>query len=69
MTEPDLKRAFIAGAISALRRRAEALRARAALGKTVTNAGVVIIASEAAHALRIARDWETLADELAEARP
>jgi len=58
---------MIAAAARALRRRATALRKRAAPGVTVLDGyakPVLVIASETAHALRIARDWERVAREL-----
>jgi hypothetical protein len=56
------------GAVKALRRRAALLQQAAALGVDVLDQGhrppVRAIASEAALALRIARDWDRIADEI-----
>jgi hypothetical protein len=68
MTVDPFEAAMIAGAINALRRRAEAIRARASVGVTrLDQSPVVIITSESATALRIAKDFDRIADDLAEA--
>jgi hypothetical protein len=64
MSDRDpLEAAFVAGAARALRRRATMLRSKAAPGVTVQDS-IVTIASESAHALRIARDFEEIAAEI-----
>ena len=59
--------AIIAGAVSALRKRAAVQREKAALGITRAeppHGDVLIIASEARAALNLANDLEEIADEL-----
>jgi hypothetical protein len=58
--------AVLAGAINALRRRAAAIRARASVGVTVLDRRppVRIVTSESACALRIAKDFDAIADEI-----
>jgi hypothetical protein len=55
---------MLAGTIRALRRRAEALRARASVGVTILDRRppVRIVTSESAHAFTIARDFDAIAD-------
>jgi hypothetical protein len=63
----DLEAEILTGAVRALRRRAAAIRERAAPGVTRLESyrpPVVIVTSESAHALRIARDFYSLADSL-----
>jgi hypothetical protein len=58
---------LVAGAVVALDRRAAALRAKAELGITVVESEhgpATIVSSEAAAALRLARDFEEIADDL-----
>jgi hypothetical protein len=67
MTAPvdPFESAMLSGAIRALRRRANAIRQRAAPGVTrLDRPPVVIVTSESAHALRIAKDFEAIADSL-----
>ncbi len=65
MSERDpLEAVFLAAAARALRRRARVLLDKAAPGIATTEAGVAIVESKAAHALRIARDWDAIAAEL-----
>jgi hypothetical protein len=64
MTDP-FEAAIAEAAIRALRRRANAIRQRAAPGVTrLDRPPVVIITSESATALRIAKDFEAIADSL-----
>jgi len=66
--QADLQRAITSGAISALRKRAAAIRKHAASGVTMI-AGppmTIVKASEAAHALKIAADLNAIADHLEE---
>jgi hypothetical protein len=60
-----LEHAITIAATRALRARAAVLRKRAAGGVTVVNCGdrppVVVVASESAHALKIARDFDRIA--------
>jgi hypothetical protein len=69
MIDP-LESALVAGAITALRNRAVALRKRATIGVTVLDRRpvVLVVTSEAAHALRVARDWEAVANEMERSR-
>jgi hypothetical protein len=63
----ELETAIVAGAISALDRRAGALHAKADLGITVVaseHGPATIISSEAAAALRLAGDFEEIAGDL-----
>jgi hypothetical protein len=55
---------ILSGAINALRRRADAIRARASVYMTVLDRRppVRIVTSESAHALRIAKDFDAIAD-------
>ncbi len=73
MVERDpLEFAFLTGAVRALRNRAGALRQRAAPGVTKLDRTppVLVIASESAHALKIAGDFEAIANAIeAEAAP
>ncbi len=73
MSDRDpLEAAFLAGTISALRRRAEALRQRAQPGVTALDGYqpiVIVVASESATAIKIAKDFERIADELASEAP
>jgi hypothetical protein len=64
-----LEDAIAAGAVAALRRRAAAIRVRASVGVTVLDRRppVRIVSSESATALRIAKDFDRIADDLAEA--
>jgi len=67
-----LEMAIVAAAARALRRRAEAIRKRAAPGVTALDGYqplVFVVTSEAAHALRIARDWDSMAAELEREAP
>jgi hypothetical protein len=65
MSADPLEAAIAEAAIRALRRRANAIRQRAAPGVTrLDRPPVVIVTSESAHALRIARDFEAIADSL-----
>ena len=68
----DLESAIRAGAIAALRKRADVQRQKAEVGITVVEHGgelVNVVASEARHALKIATGLENIAAELeAEAR-
>ena len=67
MTAPDsLEHAIVAGAVGALRGRADLLRQRAAADVDVLDRVpvVLVVASEAVHALRAARDWDRIAAEL-----
>jgi hypothetical protein len=68
MTDP-FEAAIAEAAIRALRRRANAIRQRAAPGVTVLDRRppVRILTSESATALRIAKDFDRIADVLAEA--
>jgi hypothetical protein len=63
---PSLELAFRHGAVRVLRRRAEALRKRASDGVIALDCtpAVIVLESESAHALRIARDWDRIASEL-----
>jgi hypothetical protein len=63
MTDP-LEAEIVTGAIRALRRRAEAIRERATPGVTILDRRppVRIITSESATALRIAKDFDAIAD-------
>ena len=65
MTDP-LESALVAGAIVALRNRAAKLRARASGGVTVLDRRpvVLVITSESATALRIAKSWDAIARDL-----
>jgi hypothetical protein len=59
--------AIRAGAVAALRKRAQSQRERAADGATAPGAkfpGVVLRSPESAHALRIAADLEQIADDV-----
>jgi hypothetical protein len=68
MSADRLEAAIAAGAVAALRRRAEAIRARASVGVTILDRPPVrILTSESATALRIAKDFDRIADVLAEA--
>lgn len=66
---PDLDLAITSGAISALRRRAAALRKRASGGVSVLDRRpvVLVVASESAHLFKIARQLDAIADSLLEA--
>jgi len=57
---------MVGGAVRALRGRADALRKRAAPGGTGLDREppVIIVASEAPHSLKIARDLDRIADAL-----
>ncbi len=58
---------IVAGAVQALRRRAQAIRKRASSGVTVFDGYrpvVVVLTSESAHAYRTARDFDSIASEL-----
>jgi hypothetical protein len=61
-----LEAAIRAAAARALRRRADAIRKRAAVGVTVLDRSppVLVVTSESATALRIARDFSDLAGDL-----
>ncbi len=62
-----LEAAVRAGAINALRRRAEAIRKLAAPGISALDGyrpAVVVITSESATALKIARSWDAIAAKL-----
>jgi len=59
-----LETAIAAGAVRALRQHAEAIRKRAADGVTALDGYrplVLVIESKAAHAFKIARDWDSIA--------
>ncbi len=63
----QLECAIVVGAVSALDRRVAALRARANLGITLVDSEhgrATIISSEAAEALKLARDFEEIARDL-----
>jgi len=67
MSEREAELAFLEGAVRALRRRAEAIRKKAALGVTSLDGYqpvVLVVDSKAAHLFRIARDWSAIADDL-----
>jgi hypothetical protein len=66
MNPDSLEAELTAAAARALRRRADNLRKRAALGVTVLDSppGVVVIDGKSANLLRITGDWERIADEL-----
>jgi len=58
-----LESAVLAGAVRALRRRAEAIRKRAAPGVTrLDRPPVVIVTSESATSYKIAKDFDAIAD-------
>jgi hypothetical protein len=68
MSVDPLEAEIVTGAIRALRRRAEAIRARASANITIIDRPPVrILTSESATALRIAKDFDRIADDLAEA--
>jgi hypothetical protein len=63
MTSPHpLEAEMLAGSIRALRKRAEALRARASDGVVILDCkpAVLIVESKAAHLYRIARDFDAI---------
>jgi hypothetical protein len=63
MSDPiqnSLELVFRRGAVRVLRRRAEALHGVTVLDRTP----VVVVESESAHILRMARDWDRIASEL-----
>ena len=62
----DLEAAITAAAVRALRKRAAALRQRAADGVPVLDRDpvVLVVESKAAHAFRIAHNWDLIAAEL-----
>ena len=69
MIAPDddqLERAVLAGAVSALRRQAAAIRLKATAGVVVLdrNPPVIVLASECAHAFKVAKDFDRIADAL-----
>lgn len=71
MSAPDpFERAITAAAVLALRRRAKSIRNRASVGVTVLDRSppVMVITSESATALRIAKSFDLIAAEI-EARP
>lgn len=65
MIADSLEAELISGAVTALRRRADRQRARAADWTVTTERGVAILSGEAAVALRIAAALDEAADELA----
>jgi len=65
MTVDQLEAEILTGAVRALHRRAAAIRQRAALGVTrLDRPPVVIVTSESATALRIARDFDEIAAQI-----
>jgi hypothetical protein len=59
----ELEAAFTEGSIRALRRRAEVIRKRASVNVNVLDRSppIIIVASDSAHAFKIARDWDRVA--------
>jgi hypothetical protein len=61
-----LEAAIALGAVRALHRRADAIRARASVGVTILDRrpAVRIVTSESARAFKIARDFDAITDDL-----